>query len=274
MNTFQGVVALCSFFIVATAQNCGVSSISNGRVIGGQDAKHGAWPWQILLLNNNQASCGGTIIGPYHIVTASHCVVDRRSGRVMAAYRFTVRVGDNDRRYKDTGEQDYRVSKVFSHPSFSYSTMSSDVTVLQLSSPIRFNNYVKPACLPSAPAPVGTKCYITGWGRNNRNVRAMHTKLQQAQMPIISTGQCAYFMRRVARLPIGSSNLCSGYGRTRVSGCQGDSGGPFVCQINGKWELHGAVSWGSQDCSSRYNEYTVYANIFNLKSWILRYARV
>ena len=55
---------------------------------------------------------------------------------------------------------------------------------------------------------------------------------------------------------------------------QGDSGGPFVCKKNDRWELHGAVSWGSLYCSERRNQYTVYANIYNLKSWIENTSKV
>ena len=76
-------------------------------------------------------------------------------------------------------------------------------------------------------------------------------------------------------MPIGAASLCSGRGQTRTSGCQGDSGGPFVCQSrSGSWELYGAVSWGSRDCSASPNQYSVYANIYNLKRWIDYYMRI
>ena len=62
--------------------------------------------------------------------------------------------------------------------------------------------------------------------------------------------------------------VCSGDGgNTRKSGCHGDSGGPFVCQINGRWELHGAVSHGSNTCDSTQS-YSVYARVYKFKAWI------
>ncbi len=64
--------------------------------------------------------------------------------------------------------------------------------------------------------------------------------------------------------------VCAGHGgTTRVSGCHGDSGGPFVCQTgaNGRWVLHGAVSWGSGRCDATQG-YTVFARIAEFRSWI------
>ena len=62
--------------------------------------------------------------------------------------------------------------------------------------------------------------------------------------------------------------VCSGDGgNTRKSGCHGDSGGPFVCLLNARWELHGAVSHGSPRCSST-KSYSVFARVAHFKQWI------
>ena len=43
------------------------------RIVGGTAANPGAWPWQISMAYNGNHWCGGSIVAPNWIVTASHC---------------------------------------------------------------------------------------------------------------------------------------------------------------------------------------------------------
>jgi len=47
---------------------CGISTVSQSRVVNGEEAKEGAWPWiaslQISRYGVNQHFCGGTILTP------------------------------------------------------------------------------------------------------------------------------------------------------------------------------------------------------------------
>ena len=47
------------------------------RIVGGTNAKPGAWPWQVTMDYKGYAAkphwCGGSIIAPQWIVSAAHC---------------------------------------------------------------------------------------------------------------------------------------------------------------------------------------------------------
>ena len=39
-----------------------------------------------------------------------------------------------------------------------------DIALIRLQTPLTFNDYVQPVCLPSTPVPDRPNCVITGWG--------------------------------------------------------------------------------------------------------------
>jgi len=243
--------------------SCGKPEVQMSRVIAGDDAKKGAWPWQILLLFNGRPGCGGSIISNRWVVTAAHCV-DRRTD---TPWIFKVRVGEHDRNVNEGTEVDHAVEKVIMHESYDRNRIRNDIALFKLSKPIMFNKYVKPVCLPDADVKPGHQCYITGWGKI-QHPGNMHTMLQQAVMPAVSNDVCDKKNYRGIGLHVTADMICGGSGGTsRRSGCHGDSGGPYVCQVNGRWELHGDVSHGSGRCKST-DSYTVFARTTYFKSWI------
>ena len=60
---------------------------------------------------------------------------------------------------------------------------------------------------------------------------------------------------------------CAGHYTGKIDSCQGDSGGPLVCNVDRRWQLIGAVSWGIGRARERF--YGVYTDTVNLKSWIM-----
>jgi len=257
------LVAVIVLLSVALSEQCGRPQVFSGRVISGQTARPHSWPWQILLMQNGRPMCGGSVVGPTTIVTAAHCVY-RSEGR---PYSFKVRTGEHDTRRREGGEVDHQVVRVIRHRSYNPRNLDYDIAILKLARPIQYNKYVQPVCLASSSISSGGNCYITGWGKT-RHPGSMTTVLQQGKMPIVDRRRCAAAHRSARLPPVTDRMICSGHGgATRVSGCHGDSGGPFVCNVGGRWELHGAVSHGSGDCSAR-RSYTVYANIYNFRRWI------
>ncbi|KAL9985540.1 hypothetical protein ACROYT_G007958 [Oculina patagonica] len=236
---------------------CGVRPST--RIVGGTSAKHGDWPWQAMLRTSSGFPyCGGTLVDPRWVVTATHCVRGKSAGSVF------VRLGAHKRTSSVGTEQDFRVEKVITHPSYHKpKSYSHDIALLKLEKPAVLGRYVNLACLPhNVNAPVdGEKCWITGWGRLASG-GSSPTYLQQVSVPIASRARCdkAYPNK------IHDSMICAGLDQGGIDSCQGDSGGPMVCENGGRYYLHGATSWG-YGCASA-GKFGVYAKVKYLMQWI------
>jgi len=231
----------------------------NTRIVGGTEAKPGDWPWQAQLSSWKGGSpfCGGSLVAPQWVVSASHC-----GGR---AY-IHVRLGAHKRYGSIGNEQDFRAIKIIKHPNYKKPFgMSNDIMLLKLDKPAKFDRFVHPVCLPTSVSEVlpGKKCWITGFGRLSSGGSSPYV-LMQASVPVVSQEKCkkAYYNR------IHDSMICAGLDEGGIDSCQGDSGGPMVCESGGRYYLHGATSWG-WGCAAP-GKYGVYARVkySGIMSWI------
>lgn len=51
-----------------------VAAEINWRIIGGEEAKDGEFPYQVSVQVFNDHNCGGAIVSSKWILTAAHCV--------------------------------------------------------------------------------------------------------------------------------------------------------------------------------------------------------
>ena len=180
--------------------------------------------------------------------------------RLGAHYRLSSAIGT---------EQDFDVIRIIQHENYHYpNTYSNDIALLRLSRPAVLGKGVGLVCLsdPNLQLPFDNSakpCWITGWGTiyyagPHPNV------LMQVDLPLVSKQRCLnYYPGK-----IDDSMICIGKVEGGQGACHGDSGGPLVCEFGGKWYLEGAASWTGLPCASP-SKPTVYANVRNLKSWII-----
>ncbi|NXL91740.1 CTRL protease, partial [Alectura lathami] len=239
---------------------CGVPAISpsvqySERIINGQNAVSGSWPWQVSLQTRSGSHfCGGSLINEYWVVTAAHCE--------FSPYSHVVVLGEYNLSLQGEAVQVKTVSKAITHPSWNADTFNNDITLLKLSSPAQLGSRVSPVCLAPANLALDSNLQFvtTGWGRTRTTSNALAERLQQVTLPLISESQCKQYWGS----SITSSMLCAG--GAGASSCQGDSGGPLVYQNGNAWTLIGIVSWGNSYCNIRTP--AVYTRVSHFRNWI------
>ncbi|XP_026500245.2 proclotting enzyme-like isoform X1 [Vanessa tameamea] len=261
---------IANYSNIVDINDCGQREDEGGRIVGGTEAKPGAWPWMaaIYLHGNKRREfwCGGTLVGPKHVLTAAHCTRDSKQ-RPFPARQFSVRLGDVDLSRDDEPSRPVtlRVTAVRAHEQFSRVGYYNDIAVLVLGENVQKSKYVIPICLPRGDLAreqfARSVATVVGWG-TTRYGGAESSRQLEARLPVWKNEDCdrAYFQ------PITDTFLCAGYPRGGVDACQGDSGGPLMLQANGRWTQIGVVSFGNKCGEPGYPG--VYTRVTHYLNWL------
>eukprot|EP00090_Calanus_glacialis_P013655 TRINITY_DN22310_c0_g1_i1.p1 TRINITY_DN22310_c0_g1~~TRINITY_DN22310_c0_g1_i1.p1 ORF type:complete len:357 (+),score=90.67 TRINITY_DN22310_c0_g1_i1:218-1288(+) len=255
---------------------CGRTVVRRGRVVGGDEADFGEWPWQVSLRKYKEGEfinwgtfehkCGGALLSDSWMVTAAHCVLGVDIDDLEA------RLGEHQR--KHTAEPfkhvDKRIEKVIIHRRFNNLTKEFDIALLKFKDgPIQFQPNIIPICLPTSSSSFdGSSGWVTGWGKLFKWRRFMADELMEVEVPIISNKHCEkLFSKSGSPQFIPFIFLCAGYNKGGKDTCEGDSGGPLsVKGRDGSWVLAGITSWGI-GCGEGYKP-GVYTRISEFRFWI------
>ncbi|XP_006903294.1 PREDICTED: serine protease 33-like [Elephantulus edwardii] len=227
---------------------CGRPSPSS-RILLGQDAKSGQWPWQVSIQEYTTHVCGGSLIAEDWVLTAAHCFSQNQP---LSAYSVLLGSISSYPTANEPGEL-RTVAQFILHPQFSYTEEHGmgDIALIQLDRRVSFTDLVLPICLPKPGDPLGpdTWCYVTGWGTIGENIPLPPPfTLKELAVPIIDRQTCENYYQEGSSLNQGmiiqDDMLCAGFEEGKKDACGGDSGGPLVCEIGGLWAQAGVVSWG------------------------------
>jgi len=231
---------------------CGQANQSGRRIVGGQETEKNEYPWQIGLYggHGSQFWCGGSIISKREILTAAHCVRQRKCNnfycieKIVPTDELRVEVGDHNR-MKEDGEIVFEVSSWKTHESYSIESVDYDFAILTLSRDIEFSKEVSPVCLPDSKGlDEHSQTVVSGWGRTSGNGRASDV-LQDIMADTMTNDVCNQKMREYGYQSslITDRMLCNQ--AAGVSNCMGDSGGPWVTRDgNNNYVLIGVTSFG------------------------------
>lgn len=240
-------------------------------IINGRDAKPGAWPWMVALYiqpsDGSEPSqvCGGTLLNPWWVVTAAHCLMD---GEPLGVRMTSSKLSE--------AGPFVPVTQIVGHPGFGVSSdhpQLNDIALLRLETPIYIRQY-PPLISPQeekALAPSGTLAWVIGWGATHEKNDGEESPdaLQELQVPIGTESDCENYARtRDGRTYRAGLMMCAGFLYRDASPCYGDSGGPlFVVDDSGLPHLVGITSWG-EGCGGVDGYLEAFTRVSAYRTWI------
>ncbi len=228
------------------------------RIVGGDDATQGEYPWiaQLDLLTDSiNVWCGGSLIDREWVLTAAHCFDTTRN---PSDYRLTL--GEHRINQIDGQEEIIPIKEIIIHPNYVRFKVNNDIALLRLSVPATLSHDISTISIDTLPVP-GTELVVAGWGRILES-GPFSNILQEATVNLISNGNC----ERAYPDDITENMFCAGFHVGGIDSCQADSGGPIIHNQDGEWRQVGLVSWG--DGCARPGRFGVYTHVANYTNWI------
>ena len=186
----------------AEAEAAAQDADSAGRVIGGEEAAEGAWPWQVALLIAGQPRtvdaqfCGGSMVLDTWVLTAAHCIhMQDPNGvyRDLAPQAISVLVGTNE---IAEGKGDaVPVEAIYRHPGYEGTEFDNDIALIKLARApnVPYQTIKVPDAefgdLLDQP---GVRTVVTGWGLIEGAKRT--DVMRQAEIQMLSRDQCNQVM--------------------------------------------------------------------------------
>merc|ERR1711915_350945 len=234
------------------------------KIVGGSEVTPGDIPYQLSFQDISFGSpfhfCGASIYNENWAICAGHCVQGEDMGnpdylRVVA--------GEHNLDADEGNEQNVVLSKIVQHEDYNSFTISNDISLLQFSEPLVFNDFVQPIAIAEAGHTASGDCVVSGWGTTTEG-GSTPSSLRSVTVPIVSDQECrdAY-----GQNDVDDSMICAGLPEGGKDSCQGDSGGPLACSDTGSTYLAGIVSWGYGCARPSYPG--VYCEVSYYVDWIL-----
>ena len=255
------------------------------KVVGGNFAQEGDYPFYMFIVTQQKYACGGSLIGSQWILTAKHCVQDDKDNIVLpdqvevyANYTTYTKALDN----KISGKYYYKVKEIIPYSegtesifylkntSSWFKSNLNDVVLLKLASSVDLPTISFPPNVCPAPASIDGVILGTGdiWSSIIYNKASPDLSLKYAKLILKPDKGDYYNSSKVLDSSINLRFLSSNYIDTFTSGARGDSGGPVIMALDNKKIEIGLVSTATRN--AYFTKKTRTSDLRYYSSWITK----
>ncbi|KAL1442326.1 hypothetical protein MTO96_030853 [Rhipicephalus appendiculatus] len=203
---------------------------------------------------------GGSIISEYYVLTAAHVIKDNVS---VAATAFLRPKATNALKAFAV-----EAAEIIPHPRYNVSTLENDIALIRLHSPLRFNEMMKPICLPTHPLRLSNReAFLAGWGDTGSNPDGW---LRFVKLKILPFRFCLRHNYNPAYGDYFTKDYILCTESRGKNPCHGDSGSALVI-----WDKHrkrflevGVVSFADKDNCINKTDPVVFTRVSKFVPWI------
>ncbi|KAJ8943777.1 hypothetical protein NQ314_009656 [Rhamnusium bicolor] len=213
-----------------------------GKIVGGQNAEKGEFPWLVSITRRGGHFCGGTVINNRFIMTAGHCLCTGIGQDILKPGNIKITISQHDLSQKNSNAYQVEIKAISIHPGYICNKPRDDIAILELEKSLQFGlrktwKSVLPACLPFAANHDKHSKFdnilatVAGWGWTNEDSSkgGRAKTLQKARVNVIETEKCrSWYKSQGKKIKIQETQLCAGHEQGGVDACWADSGGPLM----------------------------------------------
>ncbi|XP_072012500.1 mannan-binding lectin serine protease 2 isoform X2 [Engystomops pustulosus] len=255
---------------------CGISTRIRGRIIGGENAKLGDYPWQVFI-QNDPRNGGGALLNDNWVITAAHVIYEEERELEIIRKNTILKMGFISQ--DDSSAYTAFPKAFFIHPDYKDdNTFNNDIALIKLQDKVPLNAHVLGICLPTKnnrflinDTQDGLMSgEVAGWGKTKSRSKPSKDLLY-VEVDVVERAKCnaAYQKKLKAgnRILVTDNMFCAGM--PKKDSCEGDSGGAlaFKDSHTDTWFIGGIVSWGGDKCGAK-DLYGVYTRVSNYLDWI------